>query len=299
MESEIRFASNIDWVPSDGGVCVEMPDAAYRAAPGVSQSFLKRFAQSPAHARHYADNPKKTSSAMIFGSAVDCALFEPKEFADCFVVDDTGEHRNSKVFKAWAAEQGQLGREILSPAEYGAVMDMVEAIRSHSRAEQLLETGHPQPSVFWHDDETGVDCKGRLDWWCPSRRLVVDLKTTADVRPHAFMRTAHTLGYVRQAAMYVDGLSACGFEPLHYAVLAVEKEPPHGIRIYVFEDKWIKHARRQYRAELKLFRECTETDDWPGYDPEPTLLEIPRWVERSYEEGMTWEKPLVERRFRS
>ena len=87
-------------------------------------------------------------------------------------------------------------------------------------------------TLRWRDPETGIECKGRIDYYVPARRCAVDVKTTEDARIDAFRRTVGRYGYHRQDAMYRDGLAVVGEAIEHFVFLAVEKTAPYGIGIF-------------------------------------------------------------------
>ena len=274
------------FVPAPGSIYTELQDRHYRAAPGISQSGLAKLSRSPMHLRYYLDNPTDPTEAMIVGSGLDCTIFEPAEFDKLFAVDRTGKTRNSNAWKEWRDSVG--ARTILREKQWQWIESMRDALYGHPVVGTLLQEGIPQASLFWVDEETGVLCKGRTDFWCnPAHSLVVDLKKTTNVAAHKLQRSTHDYGYARQAAMYLDGLKSCGEPADFFAFVFIEEEPPHAIAVTLLETEWIDHARRQYRQELLVYRHCVEMGEWPGPDPEPFTLHLPGWLRKQYEEGET------------
>jgi hypothetical protein len=78
--------------------------------------------------------------------------------------------------------------------------------------------------------------------------LVVDLKTVdGSVDPSAWSGTLAKWGYHRQAAFYLDVLQAAGQKADMFIFVAVSKDPPHHIGIYLIEDESIEQGRRENR----------------------------------------------------
>ena len=64
----------------------KMTDEEYFALDRASNSTLGRMRRSPAHCRHYMDNPPAPSSSMELGTLVHCLVLEPEEFPKRFHV---------------------------------------------------------------------------------------------------------------------------------------------------------------------------------------------------------------------
>jgi exodeoxyribonuclease VIII len=125
----------------------------------------------------------------------------------------------------------------------------------------------------WHDRDTGLLCKGRLDWWVPDR-LFVDLKTSRDV--HRFEREIAKHNYDMQMALYFDGLFAVtGYGHCKH-IAAVETTAPFGVRAATVSADVIESGRSKYKRLLRQYKQCQQDDDWPGYtDPEQWVM--PDW----------------------
>src|SRR3546814_14526079 len=48
-------------------------------------------------------------------------------------------------------------------------------IEKHPDLSKAFSGGHPEVSIFWQDEQTGISCKARLDYL--KARAIVDLKT--------------------------------------------------------------------------------------------------------------------------
>lgn len=77
----------------------------YYEKEGISQSFLKRWAISPAHAQ-----VKQKTRSMDYGTLLHCAILQPEEIAKKYVIEPEElmaecSTRNVKKYKDWKAEQ--------------------------------------------------------------------------------------------------------------------------------------------------------------------------------------------------
>jgi exodeoxyribonuclease VIII len=131
---------------------------------------------------------------------------------------------------------------------------------------------------FWRDAETGLECKARPDY-LRADNIYIDLKTTDDASHEEFSRSVAKWAYFRQAAFYTDGLKAATGRDLAGCVLiAVEKEPPYGVAVYVLDDTAIEFGRLKYKQALYTIAECRKRNEWPGYPTETQTIVLPGWM---------------------
>jgi hypothetical protein len=267
---------------ADQGLPIDQGRADYDAIRAINYSGLKVFARSPAH--YYAQyldpnrEPRVETPAMKLGSASHCAVLEPSEFEKRYVIAPDGLDRRTKDGKAAYAELEQLGKIILSAADYKAVQGVARSVRAHPAAGDLLGPGNAEVTVCWRDSSTGEDCKGRLDYLTESG-FIVDLKTCEDAREPAFERAVATFGYHRQAAWYLDGVNANGPLAQAYMIVAVEKKPPFACAFYYFNDEALIAGRNANAMLLQRFSECRQKNFWPGYQEIVKSIGLPAWYQ--------------------
>ena len=61
------------------------------------------------------------------------------------------------------------------------------------------------------------------------------------------------------------------------------KKPPFDIRIIQIPDHMIERGRIENAKAMDVFARGIETDEWPGYEQKPTLLETPQWMEDKFD----------------
>jgi exodeoxyribonuclease VIII len=183
----------------------------------------------------------------------------------------------------WLANNGH--RIVLEPEEWDQLHNMRAAVMAHPAARSILSMkGKAEQSVYWVDEETGVLCRIRPDWWVRQKGIVLDVKTTEDASAEAFRNSIARYGYDSQDAMYTDGIKAATGKTLRlFAFLAVEKSArvvdgqPLGVAVYLLDDASRDLGRAKYRANLKTYAECERSGNWPGYGNVVQHISLPNW----------------------
>lgn len=271
------------------GVYPGTPFDEYLAWEAASNSVLGELLRSPAHARVKMEPEEESDTpARVFGRAVHCAILEPARFAREYALepDITGPEyeqykspRSTKRYKEACAEIEASGATIMKAEGMEALRTMQSAVRGHPSSGVILDgEGPAESSIVWTDPATGVPVKIRPDWIAEDVGAVVDLKTTADASPEAFMRDFFNYGYHRQAWLYLTGCREAGFDVEHYTILAVEKTRPFGTYVYRVRDDVMEWAEREVRPLLNSFAHCMETGEWPAYPTGVQLINLPPWA---------------------
>jgi hypothetical protein len=263
-----------------------MPDAEYRSALGVSNSQLKHMKESPAHFQYALTHPRKMTDALRFGLLVDHLFFTP-EAPEWWALVPEGLNLSTKAGIEWKKNnEGDVAPHCrVHWEEKHCAEKLVNALREHPDAIRALGTGKPQVSVFWEHVTTGglvVRRKMRCDW-ASGGDSIVDLKTTEDAKKTAFEKSIFEFGYHRQAAAYLDGWNAAALDhgvtkKSNFVLVAAEKEPPHGIRVYYLTPEAIQAGREENNRLLNLFAECTASNDWPNYPTGIEPIGLPAWA---------------------
>lgn len=268
-------------------IIVDMPPEEYHAHPAISKSGLDQIAKSPAHYKWWRENDEPDTDALRVGSAFHTLLLEPESFnARCLIW--SGRPRNTKAGKDdyEAAEQEAAGRLLIKQSELEDMQAMARAIKAHPAAAIILNAkGRIEPSLFWQDVDTGVECRCRPDW-LRDDGLIVDLKTTICAKPEEFERSAFKNRYPVQAKFYSDGYEAVtGKQSQGFVFIAVEKEPPYGVCVFVADQDFIATGLMQYRRDLERYAECAKTGEWPCYPETIVNLSIPPWALKQLNNG--------------
>jgi PDDEXK-like domain of unknown function (DUF3799) len=98
------------------------------------------------------------------------------------------------------------------------------------------------------------------DW----KRLVLDLKTIAELTQEKFSRVMWKRRYHVQAAFYTDILLLSDITVKHFIFIAVEKKEPFSVVCYEPDNLAVLIGREEYHRDIATFKRCEQTDKWPG-----------------------------------
>jgi len=252
------------------GIYDGISNAAYHRDPALGSTSLKTLAtKTPAHYQHDKAHPK-SSDAFDLGTVAHSLILE-------------GDRSGVEVwdFPAWTTKAAKESREESRAAgkipmltkEWEQVVAMRDAVMAHPQARELF-TGHKaEQSVFWEED--GLMLKCRPDAWKPG--LLIDLKTARDANPNEFGKVAHSFGYHQSAAHYIDGVKAATGEELPFHFVLVEKTAPYLVSVVELDAEAINIGRELNERAKRIYRECVETNTWPGY-PTTEPVSLPLWA---------------------
>jgi hypothetical protein len=250
----------------------QLTNDEYHAAPGISKSGLDLIARSPAHYRF--GERKEATRAMEIGTAIHCAILEPKRFAaDYMLLREVTDRRASAYKQAvsvWGAER------VLTGTEADRVAGMQESVAGNPSLSPYMQApGRCELSVFAIDPETGVLVKCRFDKLTDAG-AAVDLKKTQDLRD--FGKSVANYGYHVQAAFYSDVWKwATGEDLQQFVFAAVEELMPHASAPVWLDDEALDIGRIIYRKALNTYAECLAADEWPGIAAQPQIIQLPSW----------------------
>jgi hypothetical protein len=213
------------------------------------------------------------------------AVLEPERFR-CEWVQFDGPRRAGKLWESFEAEHLAAGHEILKADEMAECLTIGAAVHNHPLAASYLAQGRAEQTLAWMDPETGLACKGRVDWLCdvPGLASVVDLKTTADLDEYRFTATVARLGHASQLAFYLRGLRALGL-PQPAEIIAVESDAPYDVGVFELDADALANGDEEVGRLLRRVAECRERNEWPGrYGTTLQPLRLPAWMARAAED---------------
>jgi len=250
---------------------------------GDSHSSLELFRESPAK---YAAirvfrtmQPDIPSPATRIGSALHALCFEyDKECRWGMRQKRTKGQRLDLWNKNVTIESLKIE---LDEKDIRKVFGMLTAIFAEPDALNLLveQLGFNERVVHIPHPETGLQLKCKPDRQLQNG-LVVDLKTVdGAVDPLSWSRTLAKWGYHRQAAFYLDVLKLAGQKADGFIFVAVSKEPPHEIGMYLLDDASVEQGRRENRELLESLAECRRTGIWKHeWQGKILAAGVPRWA---------------------
>lgn len=253
----------------------------YHSMPEISKHGLDLIHKCPAlwlyKQTHKGD--EEQSPALRWGTLVHTRVLEPALFHSTVVVAPQCDRRTKAGKEIWEEFTTlNAGKTIITEDEFTKLSDIAIAIGEHAGARTLLDGDIGiEHSLFWSDEETGIQCRARPDIIRPDG-IIVDLKTTQDAGASAFSKSCGQFRYHVQAAFYMDGLAAQGVDVQGFAFIAVEKDAPHLVATYICDRTMLEIGRQAYQADLRTYAECKSTGIYPGYPQTIEEITLPRWA---------------------
>lgn len=235
----------------------------------LSYSALRAFGKSPNHYILYQEDRLETE-AMIFGQAFHCYLLEFNQFHKRFAVAPEVDRRTKigkETYAAFKEAQGQ--KKVLKTADMELIKVMAEAVMDNDRASELLWKAQYEMKAV--GDIDNFPFVGIADIVNENIGFVADVKTCRDASPEAFMRDAYNSDYHLQAVIYKQL-----FQVTDFFWIAVEKERPHNVAVYV------QSLDAERKALNKFFWLMDAWHKWDGtpqsYSDKAIELNLPRWA---------------------
>ena len=267
------------------------PLIPYEQIDALNWSTLKLLATSPLLLQHRTSHggERPDTYELRLGRWIHCALLEPERWAANHVAKpDFGDGRTKAAKEAKAAwlETMRPDVEVLDASDYTLVERCAAAVLAHPVAARLLYAGRREEIVTWTDEETGVACKGRLDFIAPG--YILDLKSTRQQTLRGITRDFAALLYHGQLAYYHDGAVAARLIPRDaegpYAIAVQTVEPFDVVpgRLPLLD---LERGRSLYRSLLRRYVECQAAGWWPGIAPDLIDFSLPAWAPAGEPEG--------------
>lgn len=269
----------------------------------LNWSTLRHIAVSPKLLAYRVEHPQAETPALRLGRAIHCAILEPEKYAKTWLVPNIcnvplkssgGMCRNpgTKLHQGYwycgthikqYVEPGDEcpipeGIEPMTSDDAEIVRLCAESVRAHKVAAKILSGGAAEQGIEWTDEETGIECRGRLDYLTPG--AVVDLKTTRRETVREFERDVAAHLYHGQVAWYHAGAIRAGRIPqdaaLPYIVSASTAEP-YDVAVYQLSRASFEAGRILARDLLTRYDRCVKSGMWPGIAPDLVTMELPDW----------------------
>ncbi len=262
----------------------DISNEEYHSSSAISRSKLMLLDKSPYHFWYETlsgmAEKRESTPAMAIGSAFHTLLLEPHKFEDEFAVSPKIDKRTKAGKEDYEIfVQESVGKIILSDDQFVKVNNMVQLVNKHEIVTTLLDEAVFEHSIYWTDEETGLQFTTRPDIW--SSKMVVDLTTTNDASPYAFTRSAMGYGYYLQAGMVFEACKAIGKPFEMFVILACEKDAPHVPAVYMMHDDALQYGIDQFTSYKKKLKECLDSNKWPGYPVQE--LEVPGFAIKQLE----------------
>lgn len=252
-----------------------IPEAEYHSdTTTLSSTGAKRIIDCPARFKWERDNGRVDKKAYDDGHAVHELVLG---IGQGIVKVDADSWRTNAA-KEQRDEIRANGQTPMLAGEYDEMVRIADAVMDHPIAGPIFSEGDPERSIYWTDEETGVNCRGRLDWL--RTNAIVDLKTTTEggARTETFTRNVISYGYDMQADWYQDGYEQAGGQNLPYLWVVVEKVRPYVVSVFQASAESLARGRERNREARQRYRDCIESGVWPGYTTDIEPIYPPRWA---------------------
>ena len=263
-----------------------MTEREYNLAEGVRRSALWRMHESPEKYKYFLDHPPEPTPALIFGAAVHKLLLEPEGFGDDYAVAPPVDRRTKAGKETWDDFcAGSAGKTIITQDDFDTMARMVEKANSIPYVKRLLK-GKREVPLFWTDEDTGEECKAKLDILTEmdGRLVIADYKSAANAKTEVFNSKIFQLGYHLQAYMYTEGLMKA-FELKErpgFVFIVQEKSAPFSVNLIEVNEDVLMAGMDCFREYIGMVHQCKETGYWWGYTGmygEPNEAYLPGWMQ--------------------
>lgn len=277
----MTFTENVE------GVFFDLPMEVYRAAPGVSQSTLKRFGAAATPLHWKTAKPKEPTPDMLFGTICHTAILEPDKLEDAYYLRPgsylakDGQkpwHGGATECKKWLAAHSD--KPVMTQDDMDKIPKIVAGLSRLEEFSSALANGQKEVSFFKRDLETGLLLKARCDvvatdsegstWIFDPKKVQVGCATQVE-----FAKSAYDYGYHIQAASYlsITGASRFIFVPF-------DDGEPFDAAQFEPDSEMIETGWKEYRRLLNTYAACVTSGEWKGYSHEIAPLALPGWVKR-------------------
>jgi exodeoxyribonuclease VIII len=255
----------------------------YLQIRAVSNSYLGAIDKCPAKGK----TPSRDSSVFALGRAFHTLTLEGLEaFQErYFTITETlnlrtkaGRERKAEI------EAENEGKEVLTKDDCITVHEMCEAVYCHPIAREMLGEGVSEQTLVWRDESTGMLCKARPDKVPHKPGILIDLKSTASADPRKFLLSCVEYGYIRQAAMYLEGATLTGDEVYNiFAFIACEKNPPYRTEVFTIDGELLQWGRNEFQRLMEKEEFLRKVKRYPNYNNEGVnTLEMPGYLRGDY-----------------
>lgn len=269
---------------------INMPEKVYHADPvksgSLSYTGMKQLLKSPAHYRHYIDQPREEKKvfdigtivhALVLGTPLDVTVIPEKLLA-------SNGAASTKAARDFIAEARADGFIPIKADELIPLEEIAESVLAYPTARALFEHDGPtEYSMFAPDPDSGVWIRGRADKVSEfeNKTVLVDLKTAPSADPKEFTQQVAAFRYDLQAWVYGNLYQQTAIEAVEIPEMlfvAVSKTAPHLVSVNRVDWAFEALAEQSMKIAINRYQDGQDTGNWPGYAEGVHLLEPPAWL---------------------
>lgn len=274
---------------TEPGVYPDLSHDDYHADPvpggSLSSTGARRLLppSTPARFRYEQQNPTTPTKAMKVGTVAHALVLGTPPPVEILEFDNW----RTNAAKDAAKDAEARGLIAMLRKEFEPVAAMAEALLEHKLARRLVEDARPEVTAVWQDEMTGVWCRARYDLLRPptaSGRLVIpDYKTSTSAHPDRFAKSIVEYGYHQQGAFYTTGGIALnlGEDPV-FLFIVQETTAPYLVSVVQLDPPDMRIGAHLNREAIRLYKQCVDRDEWPGYGDDIAHVALPSWYTRDF-----------------
>lgn len=263
------------------GIAEHLDFAEYKARTGMNPSSMANFWQPGApenfnglKGRYAFEHPeeREPTDAMTFGTCGHKLLLEPHLFQESVAVWDGG-RRAGKAWDQFCEEND--GKTLVKQVDMDKLIAMSGTVLKNQAVKELIREGMAEVGIF--TEQSGMQCKGRLDWLATHIGTLVDVKFTNSLP--RFKNVAAQLVYDIKTACYREWFQRETGKAIDKVVfLVIESEAPFDHAVIELTPMDLEVGFDRACLILRKIAECHERGSWLGFDGgERLLYERPTW----------------------
>ena len=242
-----------------------------------------------------------------FGKAFHMAFLEPDRFDDVYAVmpqdapADMRRFRDAKKpstatlasidwWDNFAAKNA--GKTFLTAKAMDDCRGMAESLRRlpiefpgvKILCGELLALCQTEVSVYWIDEDTGIQCKLRADLFSEELAFAGDVKSARSASRAGFSRAINARRYHVAHAHYCEGFRAVGCPLRSFALLPAEKIRPYIAAAWHIDPASEERGWALRQRAMSRLKQCLDTGIWHGYTTTIQPIGIPAYGHYTYED---------------
>lgn len=229
----------------------------------LSKSRLWELASCSLYRWRFAPKEFSATSAMSWGSLVDCFLLTPEEVEKTVVFSPYADYR-TKAAQEFKKEIETSGRVLMKADEASAINHAVTTLKRDKLAGPIIEGSKKQ--VVLLNQFQGVKFKGLVDIVPNEGGYLCDLKTTSDFSVSGFSKSIAKFGYHVQAAIYLKLWNACNPDDPRdrFRIIWQDSSAPYEVAVTELPTSDIEAGSEWAAFHLSRLIEATKANKWPN-----------------------------------
>jgi len=269
-----------------------LPFDEYLQLDGLNGSLMSHGRTSMRHMNHEATKrDQKETPAMRWGKISHAAILEPERFAVESSIWE-GAKRSGNAYKEFVmnAPDPEL---VITEEESDKLSLMQERVCENDMALQLIDETAHEVSFNWNVPNLYGTGKARLDMYRPSEDhtggVICDYKTTADITPYGFWKTAYGQWYHAKMGWYVHGVEIVTGERLPVWMIVQENKAPFDCWVCQMGPEIVKIGEEEAVAMARQYRASQVCGQFGGVVDGVVEYELPAWAysDKVNMEGLT------------